>query len=138
MHDYCPTLRSLPLLGTSVVLPLFFPFRSQPRSAKLLTLFLEFSPCFILLSICAEGLFYLTYCATLIVWIQTESAVRLASAPQRTKPNGNAVVYTAHYKTTREEREIAREWEYKIRADDVRIAIFFLFFVQVAFFGTGK
>lgn len=28
--------------------------------------------------------------------------------------------------------------EYTPQADDVRIAIFFLFFVQVAFFGTGK
>jgi phosphatidylinositol glycan class N len=25
-----------------------------------------------------------------------------------------------------------------LRGDDIRIALFFLFFVQVAFFGTGK
>ena len=28
--------------------------------------------------------------------------------------------------------------KYQPRADDLRIALFFLFFVQVAFFGTGN
>ena len=31
-----------------------------------------------------------------------------------------------------------RKGDYRMRVDDVRIALFFLFFVQVAFFGTGK
>ncbi|KAL5485869.1 MCD4 [Sanghuangporus weigelae] len=120
------------ILAASVLLPLFFPFRSQPQSAKLLTLFLAFSPCFILLSICAEGLFYLTYCATLVVWVEAEVAVRKAKLQLKqrddNKLNGKAA----------ETEEMVLEQDYRICADDVRIAVFFLFFVQVAFFGTGN
>jgi hypothetical protein len=35
-------------------------------------------------------------------------------------------------------RAMTRPVGYLPRADDLRIALFFLFFVQVAFFGTGN
>jgi phosphatidylinositol glycan class N len=89
---------------------------------KLLTIFLAFCPCFVILSICAEGLFYLTYCATLVTWVEVECAVRSASEGEGRKI---------------EERQSV-EGVYHPRTDDIRIALFFLFFVQIAFFGTGK
>ncbi len=81
--------------------------------ARLLILFLTFAPCFVILSISAEGLFYAAYCATLVVWIEVETKLRPQTLKDRAQP-------------------------YVPSKDDVRIALFFLFFVQVAFFGTGK
>jgi GPI ethanolamine phosphate transferase 1 len=81
---------------------------------KILSFFLAFGPYFVILSISIEGLFYLSYSATLIAWIEVEAALRPA----------------------RSEKE--RDAMYKFGGDDIRIALFFLFFVQIAFFGTGK
>ena len=80
----------------------------------MLMYFLGFAPCFVILSISVEGQFYLAYAATLLVWIEVEAALRPTSAKK------------------------AEETRYKIRSDDLRIALFFLVFVQVGFFGTGK
>jgi phosphatidylinositol glycan class N len=51
----------------------------------------------------------------LFAWIEIEAALR----PTRTAP--------PHHND-----------KYRFQADDMRIALFFLFFVQIAFFGTGK
>ena len=78
-----------------------------------------------ILSISVEGLFFLSYSALLVVWIEIEAAIRLPpSQPDVT----NGVV--AGGKTGAD--------RYQPEADDLRIALFFLFFVQVAFFGTGN
>jgi GPI ethanolamine phosphate transferase 1 len=76
--------------------------------------FLGFGVCFVILSISVEGLFYLAYSATLIIWIEVEAALRHVPGSS-VKPVASG-----------------------FRADDARIALFFLFFVQIAFFGTGK
>ncbi len=60
-------------------------------------------------------MFYVAYSMTLLCWIEVESSLRNA---QRSKPE-NAQVY-------------------RFQADDLRIVLFFLFFVQVGFFGMGK
>lgn len=85
-------------------------------SSKLLLYFFGLSPCFIILSISVEGLFYVSYVANLTAWIITESIVRKGSL---------------HLKTEQEKI-------YKFKFDDLRIALFFLFFVQVGFFGIGN
>lgn len=108
------------------VISSLYPFisrvqHSSPRS-KIMTLFLAFSVCFVVLSISIEGLFYSAFTCNLLLWIDVEAIVRKASGT-----NGNG--------STRKE---VRSNDYRFQADDVRIALFFLFFVQVAFFGTGK
>ena len=107
-----------------LVISSLYPFISQaqhssPRT-KIMTFFLAFSVCFVVLSISIEGLFYSVFAYNLLLWIDVEAAVR--------KP------LDANGSTTRE----VRSDDYRFQADDVRIALFFLFFVQVAFFGTGK
>ncbi|OBZ74872.1 GPI ethanolamine phosphate transferase 1 [Grifola frondosa] len=84
------------LLAASVV-PFVVRTKHSNPVARLLTFFLAFSVCFVVLSISVEGLFYL------MAGVDAKSA----------------------------------SW-YHPRADDLRIAVFFLFFVQVAFFGTGN
>lgn len=117
---------------------MLFPFHIQSRRAKLLTLFLAFAPCFIILSICAEGLFYLSYCTTLIVWVESETTVRKAAAFERPVAKNVPILLKGGGKRINGEKEDKLESKYEPCADDVRIALFFLFFVQVAFFGTGK
>lgn len=107
----------------SALLPFFM---RVPRTAegRLLTYFLSFCPCFVLLSIRAEGLFYLSYCATLYLWTRVEEVVRSETLKTRAQTNGG-------------EREL--RWNpQRLSIDDVRTALFFLFFVQVGFFGTGN
>lgn len=100
--------------------PFVFNLGRLPGLARLVVFFLAFSVCFVILSISVEGLFYCAFSATLLLWVEVEATVRFAGIAG--SDNGNAVKLSA----------------YKPRADDLRIAVFFLFFVQVAFFGTGK
>ena len=69
---------------------------------------------------------------TLLVWVDVETKVRSASTPivanGLDSTDGRAKL----------EKTVSRNRGYVPRADDLRIALFFLFFVQVAFFGTGK
>lgn len=91
--------------------------------------FLGFGPCFVILSISEEGLFYVAYSITLVQWIQVERIARLGNRRDTHRPrdgdmvNGNVV---------------ERNGGYSFQWDDVRTALFFLFFVQVGFFGIGK
>lgn len=107
-----------------LVISSLYPFIPQAQhtspKSKIVTFFLAFSVCFVILSISIEGLFYSAFAYNLLLWIDVEAVVR--------KP------LHANGSTPKE----VRTDEYRFQADDVRIALFFLFFVQVAFFGTGK
>ena len=85
-------------------------------SYRVMTLFLGFSVCFVILSISVEGLFYCSYTATLAVWTEVETVLHQYAVMRREKNPG------------------AQE----LPLENMRIAVFFLFFVQVAFFGAGK
>ena len=99
---------------TASLFPVISLSQHQTAPSRLLMFFLTFGPCFVILSISVEGLFYLAYSTTLVLWIKVEAALR------------------------RDDSIVHRMQAYQFRADDTRIALFFLFFVQVAFFGTGK
>ncbi|PIL26170.1 transporter [Ganoderma sinense ZZ0214-1] len=103
--------------------------RSNPH-ARLLSFFLGFSVCFIWLAIGFEGLFYVSYSLTLCLWVEVESALR-KHAHAKSSTNG-----TARPPIIAINKQDAGA--YRPKADDLRIAAFFLFFVQVAFFGTGN
>ncbi|KZT00391.1 alkaline phosphatase-like protein [Laetiporus sulphureus 93-53] len=104
------------LFLTASVLPFFIRAHNMNPKNKILIFFMAFSVCFVLLSISVEGLFYCAFSATLLLWIEIEAAVRQVE----------------HESSSKDLQA------YKPRPDDLRIAVFFLFFVQVAFFGTGK
>ncbi|VDC04688.1 unnamed protein product [Peniophora sp. CBMAI 1063] len=111
----------------AAIVPPFLLPRTVSANAKILVYFLAFCPCFVILSIRTEGLFYVSYCGTLWLWIQTEAAVRSAS-PQQEKSSPR----------TPQEEDVLNWNPGQLMLDDVRIALFFLFFVQVGFFGTGN
>ncbi|KAH9925611.1 alkaline phosphatase-like protein [Epithele typhae] len=101
--------------------------RSQPY-ARLLSFFLGFGVAFVWLAIAVEGLFYVAYSLTLTMWVEVETALRQATDEEKHEEKG-----------AREDKsKVVDVAAYKPRVDDLRIAVFFLFFVQVAFFGTGN
>jgi len=114
------------------------PVKHRSPHSKILSYFLAFSACFVILSISVEGLFFLSYSALLVVWVEVEVAIRpslsrTGRATEAERGGEGGTDGTTPGKTT-----TARVACYRPRADDLRIALFFLFFVQVAFFGTGN
>jgi phosphatidylinositol glycan class N len=103
------------VLAVSSVYPFVSSTKHFDPSSKFLMFFLGFGTCFVILSISVEGLFYLALSATLALWIEMEAVLRTSSTTNS-----------------------AETKSYTFRADDLRIALFFLFFVQTSFFGTGK
>jgi phosphatidylinositol glycan class N len=100
-------------------------------------IFLTFSPTFIILTISWEGLFYFVFCMTIVTWVRLEHAiyvhtkanttVQQAGNGSVTKPStGTAIVdgETFHYRA--------------LTLSDVRVALFFFFLLQAAFFSTGN
>ncbi|THH21384.1 hypothetical protein EW146_g133 [Bondarzewia mesenterica] len=119
------------VLMTASIFPTVYGVYSASAECRFLVYFLTFCPCFVILSIRSEGLFYLSYCATLFLWVKVEEAVRPRPVQVARPGDGNHTVRT---KLSEE-----RSWNPNgYRAADVRIALFFLFFVQVGFFGTGN
>lgn len=120
-----PSLSCIVILTLlSIALASALPFAARVSyptpTSKVLVLFLGFSVCFVILSISVEGLFYFAYALNLLLWTEVEAVVRHHPrrdlSPKADKPQAG----------------------YQLQMDDLRIAVFFLFFVQVAFFGTGK
>ena len=133
-HSVCTVKKTLVppsrLTASASLVPFAYPIKRQDPYSKILSYFLAFSSCFVILSISIEGLFFLSYSALLVVWVEVETAIRspLSQTYQRGKVD--------EVQTTAKTATMATG--YRPRADDLRIALFFLFFVQVAFFGIGN
>ncbi|KAF4588570.1 Glycosyl phosphatidyl inositol anchor synthesis [Pleurotus pulmonarius] len=108
------------ILVTSSILPFIHRVKLPNAATKTTIYVIAFGACFIILSISIEGLFYLAYTATLQIWIEVEAALRHGG------------------KEEPETQTPSKSKAYEFQPDDLRIALFFLFFVQIAFFGTGN
>ena len=125
------------VLVVSAMLPFFHLPKHRTISSRVMTYFLAFGPCFVILSISAEGMFYSAYTVTLVMWILVEGIVRKHRAASM------GVFSPASSSSISASSDGGKEGQmksggYKFQLDDLRIALFFLFFVQVGFFGTGK
>ncbi|KAL9542159.1 hypothetical protein MBANPS3_008753 [Mucor bainieri] len=93
-----------------------FPFIYRGKSyddylARLLTICFAFAPLMTLLSISYELLFYVCFCSTVLLWLEVERTLY-----KRTRSTANR----------------------PLKASDGRAVLIFLFFIDVAFFGTGN
>ncbi|KAL2429970.1 GPI ethanolamine phosphate transferase 1 [Exophiala dermatitidis] len=138
----------------SIILP--FVHRVAPNRHylhRLIIIFLTFSPCFIILTISYEGLFYVAFCSTLLAWVRLEHAIQLhehdAASGQQTPPpskkpedSAAATVSTAGVTITSTSAtglNLHPEQTFRTLAlPDLRRALFVLFFLQSAFFSTGN
>ncbi|KTW29623.1 mannose-ethanolamine phosphotransferase MCD4 [Pneumocystis jirovecii RU7] len=103
-----------------LVLSLLVPLLVRKKTYyvhKLFIIFLMFSPIFIILSISYEALFYVCFFSILVLWVEMEHKVRLTKAQDK----------NAEFKKNR-----------KLFSENLRTSLFYLFFIQEAFFGTGN
>ncbi|KAK2793843.1 Glycosyl phosphatidyl inositol anchor synthesis [Onygenales sp. PD_10] len=121
------------VLGASLVLPFFY--RLYPNSHylhRLVVIFLAFSPTFIILTISYEGYFYFVFCITVLSWVRLEHKIHSypTSLPSTISPNSSQQPENAAQLS---------KYPYRIlNTGDARIALFFFFLLQSAFFSTGN
>lgn len=130
------------ILLTSLSLP--FAHRLQPNSDylhRLVVIFLTFSPLFVILTISYEGLFYFAFCTTLLTWVRLEHRVHLFTrntpAPSTLSAEFDAVTPLLEA-TEGRLKLIGKEGYRALTLSDARIALFFFFLLQAAFFCTGN
>ncbi|KAK9766927.1 Glycosyl phosphatidyl inositol anchor synthesis [Basidiobolus ranarum] len=92
---------------------------------RLVIIYLAFAPAFVLLSISYEAMFYFFFSNTLLLWITIEKQLYFNNDTNpRLSPINDTGRSTVAYRV--------------LQRGDIRIAATFLFFINVAFFGTGN
>jgi phosphatidylinositol glycan class N len=84
---------------------------------RLVVLFLQFAPTFIILTISYEGLFYFAFCICLFSWMRLEHQIHLHTSPSPA---------------------FARIGDRKLTLADARTALFALYLIQSAFFSASN
>ncbi|GAA5831484.1 hypothetical protein JCM11251_004040 [Rhodosporidiobolus azoricus] len=109
------------LLALSSALPLFHARPSaQPTPERLSVLLLAFAPAFVLLSLSYEAAFYAVYSWALVSWAGVEGEIAKAERKVKGKKSDNA------------------EEEGKLGLKHARVALYFLAFLHIGFFGCGN
>ncbi|KAJ5895302.1 hypothetical protein N7495_006993 [Penicillium taxi] len=121
------------VLGASVLLPFIHRLYSNNHYInRLMVIFLAFSPAFIILTIAWEGLFYFVFCLTLSTWVRLEHAIFVHSAEHKSEQTSKPAAVA----TSTVDGQI---YNYRsLMISDARVALFFLFLIQSAFFSTGN
>ena len=110
----------LPSLGSKFVL------------LRLLHIALAFLPSYILLSMEYETFFYASLCVLLFFWLQMERRVaEYDDMPLKLFQFGHRI-------SQKSDSYSEKQAERTMTLSDIRIAVFFLFFILTAFFGTGN
>jgi GPI ethanolamine phosphate transferase 1 len=125
-------------LLSSVALPFMHKFSPNNHYLhRLMVIFLAFAPCFVLLTVSYEGLFYFTFGATLLTWVRLEHAIYIfhgGSKAESAQHNGTVITSTASSNTDITPRTTYRT----LTLADFRTSLFFFFLLQSAFFSTGN
>ncbi|KAF9188471.1 Glycosyl phosphatidyl inositol anchor synthesis [Haplosporangium sp. Z 767] len=155
----------LPLLNQTLSWIILFitgsiPFVYGARSSqhyllRMVIIYLSFAPIFILLSISYESIFYFFLSTTLLSWLMLERKIYSASEMQplsdtlysekrvltSTSVSSTGSGSTSKTTSTSTTTTNVVTIDYPTRGlgpKDARPAVFFLFFINVAFFGTGN
>ncbi|KAG0267894.1 Glycosyl phosphatidyl inositol anchor synthesis [Actinomortierella ambigua] len=152
-------LASWAILVISTSVPFVYGARSsQHYLQRLVVIYLAFAPIFILLSISFEAIFYFFIAATLVTWLMLERKIYSASEMQplsdalytekqgggggsasSSSMNGVEPSFVKGSSSTAQPSENSYAHPIRsLRPQDARLAVFFLFFINVAFFGTGN
>ncbi|MCJ1479354.1 Glycosyl phosphatidyl inositol anchor synthesis [Lambiella insularis] len=113
---------------------------------RLVVIFLTFSPVFVILTISYEGLFYFIFCICLVTWGRLEHHIYTFTTSHRALPPSpklrpksfdSALSSISTQLASSDEGHEVQHYR-AINLSDVRIALFFLFLLQAAFFLTGN
>ncbi|KAF2019347.1 GPI ethanolamine phosphate transferase 1 [Aaosphaeria arxii CBS 175.79] len=150
---YLNARQGLPLGTQSVgwitlIASLIVPFLHglQPNNHyihRLVVIFLQFAPSFIILTISYEGLFYFAFCLCLFSWMRLEHHIYTDTTKHSSKPTdstpGSANVLEPAVAAAADRITSLGAGQYRaLTLADARIALFFFFFLQSAFFSTGN
>jgi phosphatidylinositol glycan class N len=107
---------------------------------RLVVIFLQFAPTFIILTISYEGLFYFAFCLCLFSWMRLEHQVYLHTTDT---PENKGFASTNPIKPAVEAAatrlDSIKKGDYRsLTLADARIALFFFFFIQSAFFSASN
>ncbi|KAI9795027.1 MAG: Glycosyl phosphatidyl inositol anchor synthesis [Peltula sp. TS41687] len=124
-----------PTTNISTVSSLLVPFLHilEPNHHyihRLMIIFQTFAPTFIILTISYEGFFYLAFWIHLILWARMEHQIY--------KPNNPQVPKQPVPKNQQQQQQPLQQSYRPLTLSDTRIALFFLFYIQSAFFSTGN
>lgn len=103
-------------------------------SHRLILIVAGFAPVFILLSIQDEAIFFGCYSLTLVLWGKVEGAIYEERRFAKTIQDKQGKATSSNEIETHKQGTLPRSLE----KQDARIAIYFLFFLHVGFFGTGN
>ncbi|KAF5352092.1 hypothetical protein D9758_009433 [Tetrapyrgos nigripes] len=102
-------------------------FHPNPITSRFMQYTLGLGPLFIILSISDEALFFVCYSVEMWAWVRVEGALGRIKDSQRQNGAGKSQKDASNTQAA-----------YQFTLSSLRIALFFLFFVQAAFFGTGN
>lgn len=106
---------------------------------RLVVIFLQFAPTFIILTISFEGLFYLAFCLCLFSWMRLEHQVYLHTARAQTTVSAATNPVTPAIEAAAARLGSIKKGDYRsLTLADARIALFFFFFIQSAFFSASN
>ncbi|CAO2652952.1 Nn.00g023630.m01.CDS01 [Neocucurbitaria sp. VM-36] len=106
---------------------------------RLVVLFLQFAPTFIILTISFEGLFYFAFCLCLFSWMRLEHKVYLYT--NKTEKTGSVSTNPIKpaVEAAADRLNSIQKGDYRsLTLADARIALFFFFFIQSAFFSASN
>lgn len=111
---------------------------------RLVVMFLQFAPTFIILTISYEGLFYFAFCLCLFSWMRLEHQVymhttRIPSAVPAPRSSLNPATAAVQDHPPSPPVPTTTTASYRaLTLSDTRIALFFFFFIQSAFFSASN
>jgi len=91
---------------------------------RLIAIFLALAPMYIILSISYEVIFYSIFFVILITWLQVERVLYESNTLPRLKPIIEALHSTTAFRP--------------LTLNDLHLTIFFLFYLNLSYFGTGN
>ncbi|KAJ4986774.1 phosphatidylinositolglycan class N [Stagonosporopsis vannaccii] len=128
------------LMGSLVLPNLHGLYPNSHYIHRLVVMFLQFAPTFIILTISYEGVFYFAFCLCLFSWMRLEHQVYLhTTSIPNAFPQPRASVQPAVAAAEDHPPLPRRSTEYRsLTLSDARIALFFFFFIQSAFFSASN
>jgi phosphatidylinositol glycan class N len=116
------------ILVISFLMPLAYKFDNRTHYMhRLMVLFLTCAPTFVILTISYEGLFYVAFSLTLMMWVRLESTVQNFTAAKTASQESDSADSRRNAGTLR-----------RLSLSDARVALFFIIFLQSGFFSTGN
>lgn len=106
---------------------------------RLVVIFLQFAPTFIILTISFEGLFYFAFCLCLFSWMRLEHQVYLHTTDKSKTASSATNPIRPAIEAAADRLQSIQKGDYRsLTLADARIALFFFFFIQSAFFSASN